>query len=362
MSITKKATVLAVGLGMVGCLAACGSSSDGGSQGSGDSKTVTLVSHNSWAASKDVIAAFEKSSGYKVRVLEDGDAGQAVNKAILTRDNPPGRRLLRRRQHAAVPRARQRAVPAVRGQGLRPYPPRVPGRPGQAPGHARHHRRHLCQLRQGILQQARAGPAGLLRRPGQARVQGPARHRERGHLLARSRLPARHRRRVRGRRLAGLLEEAEGERRQGRRRLGAGVQRGVLRFVRRQEGQGRPPARRLLRLVPARRGDLRRPAARNRADGRRHRHLLPSGRVRRPAGQRREHRGRQGTPRLPHRQGVPGGHAAEHVRLPGAGGRADPRGVPEVRAAGRGPADHGPGEDRRQSRPVGQVVDLTRTK
>ncbi|WND34838.1 thiamine ABC transporter substrate-binding protein [Streptomyces sp. BB1-1-1] len=90
MSITKRATVLAVGLGMVGGLAACGSSSDGGSQGSGDSKTVTLVSHNSWAASKDVIAAFEKSSGYKVRVLEDGDAGQAVNKAILTKDNPQG--------------------------------------------------------------------------------------------------------------------------------------------------------------------------------------------------------------------------------------------------------------------------------
>ncbi|WP_193776546.1 thiamine ABC transporter substrate-binding protein [Streptomyces sp. E2N166] len=90
MSITKKATVLAVGLGMVGGLAACGSSSDGGSQGSGDAKTVTLVSHNSWAASKDVIAAFEKSSGYKVRVLEDGDAGQAVNKAVLTKDNPQG--------------------------------------------------------------------------------------------------------------------------------------------------------------------------------------------------------------------------------------------------------------------------------
>ncbi|MFE0804184.1 thiamine ABC transporter substrate binding subunit [Streptomyces sp. NPDC058812] len=90
MSITKKATVLAVGLGMVGGLAACGSSSDGDSQGSGDSKTVTLVSHNSWAVSKDVLAAFEKSSGYKVRVLEDGDAGQAVNKAILTKDNPQG--------------------------------------------------------------------------------------------------------------------------------------------------------------------------------------------------------------------------------------------------------------------------------
>ncbi|MEU3932028.1 thiamine ABC transporter substrate-binding protein [Streptomyces sp. NPDC029044] len=73
---------------MAGTLAACGSS--GGGQQSGDSKTVTLVSHDSWAASKDVIAAFEKQSGYKVRVLKDGDAGQAVNKAILTKDNPQG--------------------------------------------------------------------------------------------------------------------------------------------------------------------------------------------------------------------------------------------------------------------------------
>ncbi|MFE5598991.1 thiamine ABC transporter substrate binding subunit [Streptomyces coelicoflavus] len=76
---------------MVGTLAACGSSSDdAGGSGSGGSKTVTLVSHDSWAASKDVIAAFEKESGYKVKVLEDGDAGQAVNKAILTKDNPQG--------------------------------------------------------------------------------------------------------------------------------------------------------------------------------------------------------------------------------------------------------------------------------
>ncbi|MEV3971942.1 thiamine ABC transporter substrate-binding protein [Streptomyces sp. NPDC050698] len=84
----KRLTAAVVGLGMAGTLAACGSS-DGG-QGSGDSKTVTLVSHDSWAASKDVIAAFEKQSGYKVRVLKDGDAGQAVNKAILTKDNPQG--------------------------------------------------------------------------------------------------------------------------------------------------------------------------------------------------------------------------------------------------------------------------------
>ncbi|MER5210785.1 thiamine ABC transporter substrate-binding protein [Streptomyces sp. NPDC002838] len=86
MSITKKVTVLAVGLGLV-TLSACGSSDSGGS---GDPKTVTLVSHDSWAVSKNVLADFEKRSGYKVKVLKDGDAGQAVNKAILTRDNPQG--------------------------------------------------------------------------------------------------------------------------------------------------------------------------------------------------------------------------------------------------------------------------------
>ncbi|MFF9775293.1 thiamine ABC transporter substrate binding subunit [Streptomyces sp. NPDC013978] len=77
----------AVGLGLV-TLSACGSSSD--STGSSGSKTVTLVSHGSFAYSKDVLKAFEKESGYKVKILKSGDAGQAVNQAILTKDNPQG--------------------------------------------------------------------------------------------------------------------------------------------------------------------------------------------------------------------------------------------------------------------------------
>ncbi|QOV35250.1 thiamine ABC transporter substrate-binding protein [Streptomyces ferrugineus] len=89
MSITKKATVIAAGLGLV-TLSACGSSDSGSGDTGTKSTTVTLVSHNSWAVSKSVLAAFEKQSGYKVKVLEDGDAGQAVNKAILTKDNPQG--------------------------------------------------------------------------------------------------------------------------------------------------------------------------------------------------------------------------------------------------------------------------------
>ncbi|MFE2535991.1 thiamine ABC transporter substrate binding subunit [Streptomyces sp. NPDC059371] len=85
----RRLAVTAVGLGLVALpvLSACGSSD---ATGSGDSKTITLVSHDSWLVSKNVLADFEKRSGYKVRVLKDGDAGQAVNKAILTKDNPQG--------------------------------------------------------------------------------------------------------------------------------------------------------------------------------------------------------------------------------------------------------------------------------
>ncbi|MFH8222707.1 thiamine ABC transporter substrate binding subunit [Streptomyces sp. NPDC018057] len=81
----KTFAAAAAGLGLV-ALSACGSL--GGEVA--DPTTVTVVSHDSWAASKSVVADFEKSSGYKVRILKDGDAGQAVNKAILTKDNPQG--------------------------------------------------------------------------------------------------------------------------------------------------------------------------------------------------------------------------------------------------------------------------------
>ena len=89
MNITgRQFAAVAVGLGMV-TLSACGSSGSASGSGGG-SKTVTLVSHDSWAVSKSVLADFEKQSGYTVKVLKDGDAGQAVNKAILTKDNPQG--------------------------------------------------------------------------------------------------------------------------------------------------------------------------------------------------------------------------------------------------------------------------------
>lgn len=82
----KTFVAVAVGLGLI-TLSACGSTD---AESSANSKTVTLVSHDSWAVSKNVLKDFEEQSGYRVRVLNDGDAGQAVNKAILTKDNPQG--------------------------------------------------------------------------------------------------------------------------------------------------------------------------------------------------------------------------------------------------------------------------------
>ncbi|MEU6810660.1 thiamine ABC transporter substrate-binding protein [Streptomyces sp. NPDC046831] len=86
---TKTFVAVAVGLGLV-TLSACGSSNGSADGSGGDSRTVTLVSHDSWAVSENVIKEFEKESGYTVKVLKDGDAGQAVNKAVLTKDHPQG--------------------------------------------------------------------------------------------------------------------------------------------------------------------------------------------------------------------------------------------------------------------------------
>ena len=56
----------------------------------GSAKTVTLVTHDSFAASKPVLQAFTRRTGWKVRVLKNGDAGAALNQVILTKDAPLG--------------------------------------------------------------------------------------------------------------------------------------------------------------------------------------------------------------------------------------------------------------------------------
>lgn len=63
--------------------AACGG-------GEGRADEVVLVTHDSFNIPRRVLRSFEVSSGYRVRVRKAGDAGSALNQAILTKDTPIG--------------------------------------------------------------------------------------------------------------------------------------------------------------------------------------------------------------------------------------------------------------------------------
>jgi thiamine transport system substrate-binding protein len=53
-----------------------------------EKRTLTLMTHDSFAVSEAVLQQFEESSGAEVVVLKSGDAGAALNKAILTKEAP----------------------------------------------------------------------------------------------------------------------------------------------------------------------------------------------------------------------------------------------------------------------------------
>lgn len=50
--------------------------------------SLTVMTHDSFAASEEVVKAFEDANNAKVTFLESGDTGTALNKAILSKDNP----------------------------------------------------------------------------------------------------------------------------------------------------------------------------------------------------------------------------------------------------------------------------------
>jgi len=84
--------VVTLAVASIVALAACGGS--GGSSRSTSSsgpvrgQTVTLLTHDAFAVSKSVLAAFTAETGIKVKVLKGGDAGAELNQAILTKGNP----------------------------------------------------------------------------------------------------------------------------------------------------------------------------------------------------------------------------------------------------------------------------------
>lgn len=51
-------------------------------------QTLTIITHDSFAVSEDIVKAFEQANNAKIVFLQSGDAGAALNKAILTKDAP----------------------------------------------------------------------------------------------------------------------------------------------------------------------------------------------------------------------------------------------------------------------------------
>ncbi len=51
-------------------------------------ETLTLMTHDSFNVSKELIARFERDNNLTLRILKSGDAGSALVQAILSRDNP----------------------------------------------------------------------------------------------------------------------------------------------------------------------------------------------------------------------------------------------------------------------------------
>ncbi|MBF0468340.1 MAG: thiamine ABC transporter substrate-binding protein [Desulfamplus sp.] len=51
-------------------------------------KKITVMTHDSFSVSEEVVAVFEKQNNAKIIFLKAGDAGEALNKAILSKNNP----------------------------------------------------------------------------------------------------------------------------------------------------------------------------------------------------------------------------------------------------------------------------------
>ena len=78
------AALLASGCSLVG-------TEDAGGGGSTEvDRTVTLVTHESFALPDELVAAFEEESGYQLEISKLEDAGALTNQLVLTKDDPVG--------------------------------------------------------------------------------------------------------------------------------------------------------------------------------------------------------------------------------------------------------------------------------
>lgn len=68
-------------------LAAC--SQESGDESTGDTEsTVTILTHDSFVMTDELIAAFEEETGYTLETISPGASGMVLNQLILNKDNP----------------------------------------------------------------------------------------------------------------------------------------------------------------------------------------------------------------------------------------------------------------------------------
>ncbi|SEO61492.1 thiamine ABC transporter substrate-binding protein [Amycolatopsis saalfeldensis] len=80
----------ALAVATVTVLASACSLSGGSGGDAQQTPEVTLVTHDSFVAPQDVLDAFQRQSGLKLKVVKYGDAGALTNKLVLTKANPIG--------------------------------------------------------------------------------------------------------------------------------------------------------------------------------------------------------------------------------------------------------------------------------
>ena len=81
--------------GAVVALVATGCSSPAGTSSSSptaltESKTLTVITHDSFNLDDATKAKFAAETGYEVKYVAPGDAGTTVNQLVLTKDSPMG--------------------------------------------------------------------------------------------------------------------------------------------------------------------------------------------------------------------------------------------------------------------------------
>ncbi|MGC3995618.1 MAG: thiamine ABC transporter substrate-binding protein [Propionicimonas sp.] len=91
MSMRHWAAAAAAAVLLAGCAGPSAATSDPATpEAPTESTTLTVITHDSFALSKEALATFKAETGYDVSYVAPGDVGTVVNQLILTKDAPLG--------------------------------------------------------------------------------------------------------------------------------------------------------------------------------------------------------------------------------------------------------------------------------